>query len=43
MLGLTDEEYNDPCCGCGCEDDNECAQCFEEMIERLAKEKLTTE
>jgi hypothetical protein len=30
--GVTDEEYNDPCCGCGCEDDIECEECFEALI-----------
>jgi hypothetical protein len=31
-LGMSDEEYNDPCCGCGCEDDTEREECFERLI-----------
>jgi hypothetical protein len=31
-LGMTDEEYNDPCCGCDCKDDIECEECFEKII-----------
>jgi hypothetical protein len=37
-LGLTNEEYNDPCCGCGCEDDFECEECFEKLI--LGRKKM---
>jgi hypothetical protein len=36
MLGLTDDEYNDPCCGCGCEDDEECQDCYD----KLSSEKI---
>jgi hypothetical protein len=39
MFGMTDEEYNDPCCGCGCEEDNECQDCYERLNEEWAKEK----
>jgi hypothetical protein len=25
-------QFLDPCCGCDCEDDDECEKCFEKMI-----------
>jgi hypothetical protein len=36
---MTDEEFNDPCCGCGCEDDIECGECLEKLISEAVDEK----
>jgi hypothetical protein len=33
-LGLSYEEYHDPCRGCGVEDDDEREACFEELTLR---------
>jgi hypothetical protein len=38
-LGLTEEEYNDPCCGCGCKDDIDCEECSEKLISEAVGEK----
>jgi hypothetical protein len=38
-MGMTDEEYNDPCCGCGCEDDRECEECLEKLILKVARDE----
>jgi hypothetical protein len=39
MPGMIDEDNDDPCCGCNCQDDDECQNCYDKILTELAREE----